>query len=221
MKNYYTICYTIYNAIKDIIKSGNYETLVLDLMNESKIIFPGHYIHMKNQAHGECDFIDDATDEKYDAKFPINQKQGQMIGSRNGNVNALATEFLKEAFEFGQCFSGNQKKSITELGIFKKMHNNISKTQEDENVIFFIPYPIVFDYEGFPLIGASDLLKKIYSELSANNDISGKRVYAIYTSIDHKMVLRNLQTNEREYIQCPELQKYVDYNIQCIKMECN
>ena len=99
------------------------------------------------------------------------------------------------------------------------MRDNIDKTKEDENVIFFIPFPIVFDFEGFPLIGASDLLKKIYSELSANNDISGKRVYAIYTSFDHKMVLRDLETDEREYIQIHEMQQYVDYNIKHIKMD--
>ena len=33
-----------------------------------------------------------------------------MIGSRNGDVNALAIEFLNEAFEFGMCFSEKIKK---------------------------------------------------------------------------------------------------------------
>ena len=174
---------------------------------------------MKNQAHGECDFIDDVTDEKYDAKLPIDQKQGQMIGSRNGDINALPIEFLNEAFEFGMCVSEKNKKTIEELRIFKKMRDNINKTKEDENVIFFIPYPIVPDFERFPLIGATDLLKKIYNELSTNNDISGKRVYAIYTSFDHKMVLRNLQRDEREYIQFSKIQKYVDYDIKHIKID--
>ena len=155
-------------------------------MNASKEIFPGHYIHQDNQAHGECDFIDAVTGEKFDAKIPIDKRQGQMIGSRKGDVGTLTTELHNEVLEFQYCFVGDQKKSIIELNLFKKMKNNISKTKFDENVIFFIPYPIVIDFEGFPLIGDTDLLKKIYSELSTCTDMSGKHLYAIYISFDRK-----------------------------------
>ena len=218
LKNYYSIYSTIHNDIKDLIKSGNYEKIILDLMNASKTIFPGHYIRLDNQAHGECDFIDAVTGEKFDAKIPIDKRQGQMIGSRKGDVGALTTEFQNEALEFQHCFVGDQKKPITELSLFKKMKNNIRKTKVDENVIFFILYPIVFDFEGFPLVGASDLLKKIYSELSASTDISGKHLYTIYISFDRKMVLRNLETDKREYLQFPEMQHYVDYDIKHIEI---
>ena len=218
LRNYYSIYSTIHNEVKDIIKSGNYEKIILDLMNASKEIFPSRYTHLDNQAHGECDFVDVVTGEKFDAKIPIDKRQGQMIGSRKGDVGALTTEFHNEALEFQYCFVGDQKKPITELNLFKKMKNNISKTKSDENVIFFIPYPIVFDFEGFPLVGASDLLKKIYRKLSASTDISGKHLYAIYISIDRKMVLRNLETDKREYLQFPEMQHYVDYNIKHINI---
>ena len=219
LKNYYSNYSTIHNDIKDLIKSGNYEKIILDLMNASKEIFPGHYIHQDNQAHGECDFIDAVTGEKFDAKIPIDKRQGQMIGSRKGDVGTLTTELHDEALEFQYCFVGDQKKSIIELNLFKKMKNNISKTKFDENVIFFIPYPIVIDFEGFPLIGATDLLKKIYSELSTCTDMSGKHLYAIYISFDRKMVLRNLETDKREYLQFPEMQHYADYNIKHIKID--
>ena len=129
----------------------------------------------------------------------------------------ITTELLNEALEFQYCFVGDQKKPIIELNLFKKIKNNISKTKTDENVIFFIPYPIVIDFEGFPLVGVCDLLKKIYSELVANTDIYGKHLYAIYISFDRKMVLRNLETDEREYLQFPEIQHYVDYNIKYIE----
>lgn len=218
LKNYYSIYSRIHNDIKDLIKSGNYEKIILDLMNSSKEIFPSRYTHLDNQAHGECDFVDVVTGEKFDAKIPIDKRQGQMIGSLKGNVGTLTTEFQNEALEFQHCFVGDQKKPITELSLFKKMKNNISKTKVDENVIFFIPYPIVFDFEGFPLVGASDLLKKIYIELSASNDISGKHLYTIYISFDRKMVLRNLKTDKREYLQFPEMQHYVDYDIKHIEI---
>ena len=219
LRNYYSIYSTIHNEVKDIIKSGNYEKIILDLMNTSKEIFPSRYTHLDNQAHGECDFVDVVTGEKFDAKIPIDKRQGQMIGSRKGDVGALTTEFHNEALEFQYCFVGNQKKPIIELNLFKKMKNNISKTKSDENVIFFIPYPIVIDFEGFPLVGASDLLKKIYRELCASTDISGKHLYAIYISSDKKMVLRNLETDKREYLQFPEMHYYVDYNIKHIEID--
>ena len=219
LRNYYSIYSTIHNEVKDIIKSGNYEKIILDLMNASKEIFPSRYTHLDNQAHGECDFVDVVTGEKFDAKIPIDKRQGQMIGSRKGDVSALTTEFHNEALEFQYCFVGEQKKPITELNLFKKMKNNISKTKSDENVIFFIPYPIVFDFEGFPLVGASDLLKKIYRELSASADISRKHLYAIYISFDRKMVLRNLETDKRAYLQFLEMQHYVDYNIKHIEID--
>ena len=177
------------------------------------------FTHLDNQAHGECDFVDVVTGEKFDAKIPIDKRQGQMIGSRKGDVGALTTEFHNEALEFQHCFVGDQKKPITELNLFKKMKNNISKTKSDENVLFFIPYPIVFDFEGFPLVGASDLLKKIYRGLSATTDTSKKHLYAIYISFDRKMVLRDLETDKREYLQFPEMQHYVDYNIKHIEID--
>lgn len=219
LNNYYSIHSAIHNDIKDLIKSGNYERIILDLMNTSKMIFPSQYIHQENQANGECDFVDVVTGEKFDAKIPIDKRQGQMIGSRKGDVGALTTEFHNEALEFRHCFVEDRKKPIIELNIFKKMKNNVSKTKSDENVIFFIPYPIVFDFEGFPLIGASDLLKKIYHELGVCTDISEKKLYAIYISFDKKMVLRDLKTDKREYIQFPQMKCYVDYDIKCVSHE--
>mgnify|MGYP003302197504 CR=1 FL=1 len=219
LKNYYSIHSTIHNDIKELIKSGNYEKIILDLMNSSKTIFPNAYIHLDNQAHGECDFVDSITGEKFDAKIPINQKQGKIIGSRNGDIRALTTELHKEALEFQSCFSEEPKKPNNELKLFKKMEYNISKTKADENIIFFIPYPIVLDFEDFPLIGIQDLLKKIYYEMALTFDLSKKHLYAIYISFDKKMVLRDLETDKREYLDFPDMQCYVGYDIKHISTE--
>jgi len=218
LKNYYSNFSTIHQDIKNLIKSGNYERIILDLMNSSKTIFPGSYVHLDNQAHGECDFVDTVTGEKFDAKIPIDQRQGKIIGSRNGDVGALTIEMHSEALEFQSCFQGDQKKPISELKLFKKMKNNLDRTKSDESVIFFIPYPIVLDFENFPLIGASDLLKRIYRELAVKMDISGKHLYAIYISFDRKMVFRDLETDQREYLQFPEMQHYVGYDIKHIEV---
>ena len=121
LKNYYNIHSTIHNDIKELIKSGNYERIILDLMNASKTIFPNQYIHQDIQANGECDFIDVITGEKFDAKIPIDKRQGKLIGSRKGDAGALASEFYKEVLEYQSCFVGDQKKPVTELSLFNKI----------------------------------------------------------------------------------------------------
>lgn len=60
---------TIYDSFKTLIKSGNYEKLILDIMNASTKIFPNQYEHVENQSNGECDFIDISTRKKYDVKL--------------------------------------------------------------------------------------------------------------------------------------------------------
>lgn len=94
------------------------------------------------------------------------------------------------------------------------MNGIIAKSNIDENIIFFIPYPIVMDFEHFPFVGAQDILKKIYRELEIVHNFTDRNIFAIYISFDNKAVLRNLKTDRREYIPCPELNKYVNYTIE-------
>lgn len=213
MTLYYKIKSSISNDFKTLMKSGNYEKIVLDFMNVSKDIFPGKYIHLTEQSHGECDFVDEKTSEKFDAKFPLNNKQGKIIGSDKGNVGSLPIELYTEAVEFSHCFN-SQRKKICDLQLYKIMNSIIAKSKNDENIIFFIPYPIVMDFEKFPLVGVQDILKKIYRELNAIHDLTKRDIFAIYVSFDNKAVLRNLKTDSREYLPCPELNKYVNYTIE-------
>lgn len=217
MRNYFLVNSVVNDKFKKLMKSGNCEKIVLNFMNLSKVIFPGSYIHIENQSHGECDIIEKSTGEKFDVKLPLTKKQGENIGKRMGNVSMLAKELHAEAVEFSQCYEGKTLKEIKELKLYQIMASLLNRTKEDENVIFFIPYPIVFDFEHFPLIGASDLLKKVYKELCANLSIDNKKVFAIYISFDKKVVLRNLITDEREYISSPDIEEYVSYNIHDVK----
>lgn len=45
----------------DGLKSKVYEKFVLSLMNASESVFPHKYEYIEQQSHGECDFIDIAT----------------------------------------------------------------------------------------------------------------------------------------------------------------
>ena len=216
LKNYYTISSKINIDTKKLIKSGNYESIIVKLMNQSSSVFQGTYVHISTQSNGECDFIDVATKEKFDAKMPLNKRQGKMIGSKNGSVKFLATSLYTEAVEFARCMSQTTHKDVTGLELYKVMQQCVEKTKVDENVIFFIPYPIVLDFEGFPLVGAKDLLKMFYLQLNKILDIKHKQLYAIYISFDKKIVLRNLGTDCREYLSCPEINRYVSYDVSTI-----
>ena len=75
---------TIGESFKTLIKKDNYEKLIFELLKNSTKLFPNQYEHIATQSHGECDFLDLKTKEKYDAKLPITTKQGEWIGSNNG-----------------------------------------------------------------------------------------------------------------------------------------
>jgi len=46
----------------------------------------------------------------------------------------------------------------------------------------------------------SDILSSIFSQLVRNNVVRERNVYAIYPSMDEKIVLRCLNTGTREYL---------------------
>ena len=179
------------------------------------MVFPHNYVHLEDQSSGQCDYIDLSTGEKFDAKLPLNPKDGKLIGSNKGNVGNFTKVMYREVSEFtvhrGNAVSHDSR--VKALSLYKIMKNLIAKTNPDEHVIFFIPYPIVFDFTDFPLSGVVDILKAIYRLLNKELDFGEKQIYAIYVAYDKKVVLRNLGKDVREYIKCDELKRFVDYEV--------
>ena len=215
LQNFYLIKSSINIQFKDLLKSSKYEALVGELMNKSQVVFPHSYAHQEDQSAGQCDYIDSSTGEKFDAKLPLSSKDGKQIGSRKGNVGNFSKIMYQEVAEF-KITPGNKANHdamVMDLSLYKTMKNLISKTNPDEHVIFFIPYPIVLDFTNFPLSGAVDILKAIYRLLNKELDFGEKQIYAIYVSYDKKVVLRNLGRDQREYIECDELWRYLSYDV--------
>lgn len=214
-KNYFLIKSSINIDFKELIKSSKYEILIGELMNKSEIVFPHKYIHQEDQSSGQCDFVDSTTGDKFDAKFPLNKGQGKSIGSNNGDVGNFTKIMYQEALEFKPVpgTGSNRDLGIANLTLYSIMKNLILRTARDEHIIYFIPYPIVYDFEGFPLCGITDILKAIYRQLNKELSLGNKQIYAIYVGFDKKIVLRNLGTDKREYLQCNELLKYVAYDV--------
>ena len=198
--------------VKKLMQGSAYEKVLYDLMQASLLVFPGHYEHIEQQPNKECDFIEITNKTKYDAKLVMTTQMGEAFLSRNGNVNTYVEEMHKETVEFSDHFQ-TERKRIEDHKLYKIIAKNIKKTQEDENVILFIPYPVVPDAENFPLKGAKDFLTFIYKALVLNKIVGTRTVYAIYLAGDGKVVLRNMSTDDREYLDCPELNKYIRYEI--------
>lgn len=207
----------ISDEFKDFIQSGNYEIVILNLMNQSQIVFPNRYIRNEIQSNNECDFVDTTTLEKYEAKLPFDKKEGMLICSNKGNLRDWLVYMMDEEAEFGELIIEKRgQHSVTELKLYKTLVKRLKTVQDSENAIFFFPYPITLDMdpkESFSMLQfCSDILDSVFRELKKNGWIGKRQVYAIYPSIDEKMVLRWLNNNKREYISCAETEKYFKYS---------
>ena len=188
------------------------EPLVLTLMNLSRIVFPGHYEWVESQSSGECDFVDIDTGCKYDAKLPLTKKQGALIGSRNHDYADWMKTMIELESEFADCIcSSDGVKNVEKLELYCILQDCLNKLQEDENGIFFFPYPIVMDAEDLCTCFCMDLLDHIYDTLRKNGHVGERDIYVIDPSMDAKIVLRNMKTDAREYLLFPELDKYIIY----------
>lgn len=207
----------ISDEFKDFIQSGNYEIVILNLMNQSQIIFPNRYIRNENQSNNECDFVDVTTLEKYEAKLPFDKKEGMLICSNKGNLRDWLAYMMDGEAEFGELIIEKRgQHSVTELKLYKTLVKRLKTVQDNENAILFFPYPITLDMEpkdGFSMLQfCSDILDSVFRELKKNDRVGKRQVYAIYPSIDEKMVLRWLNNNKRKYISCAETEKYFKYS---------
>lgn len=208
------------DEFKKIIQGGAYEELILTLMNKSTKLFPNEYERVVCQSHGECDFIDLKTNKKYDAKLPITKEQGRWLGSKNSNFEKWIQSMIDEIAECGQMIMNRSwDECIENLSLYQIMEKTIKKEPEDENIIFFIPFTIVFDgsnmiYTQF----GSDILTFIFDRLEKNNVIGKRDVYVLYVGTEKELVFRHMNTRYvREYFSNEVLAKYIDYSIELAK----
>lgn len=209
---------TISDKIKKLIQSGNYEHLILQLLNRSKKLLPNTYELVKKQSHGECDFIDTVTSEKYDAKLLLSSEQGCLIGSHNSNYEQWLRTMLDEVGEFGEYIRNRGKLPIENLKIYQLLKSILEKVRCDEHAIVFIPYPLTNDHANM-IYGQfmGDILSATFSKLNENGVIAGRKVYAIYPCSDQSIAIRCLNTGVREYFCNDELREYIEFDIQILK----
>lgn len=160
---------TMYKNFIELLQNRRYEQYVLNFMRKSKTIFRGEYEMVKEQSRGECDFIEKTTGEKYDAKLPFTSEQIKLL--TNGKTHPpefkrWIEELQKEAAEFNLKGILNNRDDIEQMKLYKIIEKAVLRDKPDENIIFFMPYPIVSHYEGSIFLQfATDLLDVIYNKL--------------------------------------------------------
>lgn len=195
------------------------EKHVLNIMNLSTIIFPNHYHAIDDQSHGECDFIDLTTSTKYDAKLPFLPNQIELLTSGKKH-SPLILDWIKEMHAeaadynpFGIRSNPNYNVLDTKLG--QIMKNAIQNDNVDENIIFFIPYPISLSVEDSIFLQfAGDYLSAIFDGLSKEFDFESRSIFVIYPSSRKNIfALRNLKCHRTEFIVYENMEEYFSYKI--------
>lgn len=199
------------NDFLELFHKHRYEKYVLDIMNKSKVIFPGDYKTVQEQSNGECDYIDIKTNEKFDAKIPFEQKHMKMLAQgkkHDPDVRGWLEILKKEADEYTRLLAN--KKSISELKLYDIIKNQVEKEKEDENIVLFLPYPISVSFEGgvftqfFP-----NYFNDIFSQLKRDLYLSNRKIYVVYPSSEkNKFALKQNDVWQTEYIVCEELGRY-------------
>lgn len=204
---------SISDDFSTIIQGGKYEKLVLDLMNQSKRVFPSQYIHNESQSRGECDFVDIQSGERFDVKLAFNRTEGYLVASEKRNLREWFLYKLNEESEFGQCVRPGGIVGVETTSFYKTIETLLKKINADENAVFFVPYPIVPDGQEMHYVHfASDLLFETYKALRKNGTIGERRIYAIYPAMDHTVVLRCMNNGVREYIPSFAIDKFIRYD---------
>ena len=90
------------------------------------------------------------------------------------------------------------------------MKQQLEKDKGDENIVYFIPFPIVLAINGASFLQfSSDYLHAIYDCLAKEVGIGDRNIYAIWLSSEKNCyVLRRLNSHCPEFIQYDGLSSY-------------
>lgn len=218
--------YNLFEASKSLIKlfqSGEYEKYILLIMNRSKTIFPNKYKQVPNQSNGECDFLDENKNAKYDAKLPLTSDYFEMLTNGAKHEPQIA-EWIKKLINEEAEFKSMRMRqdndySIRNSMLYSVVKKQIEKDKNDENIIFFIPFPIVLAVpDSVHLQFASDFLWMIMGQIKEDINLSGREIFFVFpSSAKNVFAVRKSSAHITEYVECEELGQYFTYEITGVK----
>lgn len=208
----------LYVKLLEMIKGGNYEKFILEIINKSNEIFAHkQFVRNEDQSHSESDFVDSVLHDKYEVKLAITRKEGRMIGGRENNVIKWIQIYLQGA-ETDVDYMLHPSR-MKENPFYKTVTRRLSQVKDDENAILFIPFPITLTLKESNLCSDTgalncDYLYFVYQALKRDNRFrglaNGKCLYVIYPTIDDRMVLRDLTNNKIEFIDLADNSTYIE-----------
>lgn len=211
--------FTVSNDFIELFNKNNYEKYVLEIMNNSKIIFPNSYIEVSNQSQGQCDFIDSVTNEKYDAKLPFLSEQIKLLTDgikHKPEILEWIKEMHDEAAQFSPHSIRDDPNHIESTRLYNIMRNQILRDKKDENIIFFLPYPISLSIKGSIFLqSTSDYISLIFEKLKTKIDLIDRFIYTIYPSSEKNTFVLRCSNNSyyREYVYYDKMEKFFSYEV--------
>ncbi|MGI6726369.1 MAG: hypothetical protein ACOX62_09335 [Christensenellales bacterium] len=199
---------------RDFIQAKTYEPIVLQLMNQSKTVFPEEYFHVKEQSHGEADFCS-TSKVKFDAKLLFSTEQCKYLARGDENLIDWMQSLRQELWQVSEMLLNRNLDEIHTTRLYKEMLQRLPDEDFIENTIYFTPYPIVPAFESSVYIQfASDIISITYNALVTKNPerFINKSNYIIYPTSDaKKMVLRILGEDKKEYTSIEPLLEHIRY----------
>ena len=194
------------NDIDELTRKDVYEKIICAIMNSSKLVFPNNYSRIEVQNNNESDYIDINTGELYDSKLVISTNEGESLSKIKRNISYYFKSQVESINEVNESIEKDANVLNTKL--FRRISHYVDELNESENLILFFPFPISLDME-YSII---DNLFNDFLDIINNNlkeKLGSKKMYAIYPSLLNKIVIRELDKHQLEYLKIEGLEKYI------------
>jgi len=204
----------IYDNYKDLLSKDIYEPIILSIMNQSKKIFPEDYKIIKNQSHGESDYIS-TTGKLYDSKILFYEEQCESLAINEDQLSSFIEAIQKETEDIYNAIISKSIEEVKECIFYKEMVKEINKANYGENIILFLPYAFTLELEdNINSYLSSDIFSYIFNVLVKEIDIlQDNEIFMIYPNYENKIIVKNLNTKEIEFITSNLINKYITFDI--------
>ena len=202
------IDYIISDNYKDLINKNAYESIILKIMNDSKVVFRGLFKHNEIQSNNESDFESLLNGELIDAKTIFPQQQCQ-----NLSLGRLEDFYKMICMETNDIFDAIiNSKDLTTTILYKQIIGAFEKIDLNENVILFIPFPFTLELEdSISSRLSSDIFSQIIFRMKQSyySFFENHIIYFIYPNLENKIILKNVRTGDIEYLNSDIISKYI------------
>lgn len=205
----------IYDNYKELLSKDIYEPIIENIMNLSKIIFPEKYKIIKNQSHGESDYMS-TSGNLYDAKILFYEEQCESLAINKDELSSFIESIQKETEDIYNAIMNKSKEEVKECIFYKEMLKEINKANYGENIILFLPYAFTLELEeSITSYLSSDIFSYIFNILIKETDLlQDNEIFMIYPNYENKIIVKNLNTKKIEFIESDLLNRYITFSIE-------